>query len=110
MSTDCHSLLIAVCLPMDHKATKHNKRERIVSPWSDVISLQYGNAVKLIPFFFSSIMEVVIKHFKLIVYQKLETISIPIILHRNDQIHISFFSSHISTDRHVICVQMSRIF
>jgi hypothetical protein len=55
MSIDCHSLMIAVRLPVDHKATKHNKRERIVSPWSDVIYLQYGNALKVIPVFFSSI-------------------------------------------------------
>ena len=39
------TLFVAVCLPMDHKATKHNKREWVVSAWSDVIYLQYGNTL-----------------------------------------------------------------
>jgi hypothetical protein len=47
MDVNCHSSLIAVCLPVDCKATtKHDKDERNVSSWPDGIYLQYGTVFK----------------------------------------------------------------
>ena len=47
MDFNCHSSLIAVCLPVDCEATtKHDQDERHVSSWPDGIYLQYGTLFK----------------------------------------------------------------
>jgi hypothetical protein len=61
-----YSLLTAVCLPMDHKATKHNKGELIVSSWSNVVYLQYGNVLSMLVllFYFIYVTGSAMMHYK----------------------------------------------